>query len=317
MYGGDFSGFKNSSGAVIPIYDPLTQCGQYSNAACGSSTIQRQAFPANKIPASRIDPVAAKMVAFPLFSPPNLPGAPFTAIQNYGKNAASGGNNDQVNGRFDYTVTEKLRIFARYTRWASSNTPFIPFNNGIYGGDPYSPETYVTTEGVMGVTYLMTPSTVLDVRASYGRWNYLRTQPFTGISMTNTFGLPAYMDQQLPIIHGGPSTSVPSFTIGNYTPLPGQPGYNNSLIFSIDNDYVLTPTFSWIKGRHTYKFGADFRDMQNNYYQAPGGAPSPSTTLPLLRTLSTRAPAAMVLRRCSWDTAPVALCFRLHCLGNL
>ena len=89
--------------------------------------------------------------------------------------------------------------------------------------------------------------------------------------MTNAFGLPAYMDQQLPIIHGGPGTSVPSYTIGNYTALPGQPGYNNSLIFSIDNDYVLTPTFSWVKGRHTYKFGADFRDMQNNYYQAPGG----------------------------------------------
>ena len=89
--------------------------------------------------------------------------------------------------------------------------------------------------------------------------------------MAKTFGLPSYMDQLLPIIHGGPGTSVPSYTIGNYTPLPGQPGYNNSLIFSIDNDYVLTPTFSWIKGRHTYKFGADFRDMQNNYYQAPGG----------------------------------------------
>jgi hypothetical protein len=271
MYGGDFSGFKNSSGAVIPIYDPLTQCGQYNNSACGSSTIQRQTFPGNKIPASRIDPVAAKMVAFPIFAPPNLPGAPFTAVQNYGKNAASGGNNDQVNGRFDYTASDKLRVFGRYTRWASSNTPFIPFNNGIYGGDPYSPESYVTTEGVMGVTYLITPSMILDVRGSYGRWNYLRTQPFTGISMSDKFGLPAYMDQQLPIIHGGPGTSVPSYTIGNYTPLPGQPGYSNSLIFSIDNDYVLTPTFSWVKGRHTYKFGADFRDMQNNYYQASGG----------------------------------------------
>jgi len=271
MYGGDFSGYKNASGAVIPIYDPLTQCGQYSNPACGTGTVQRTPFTGNIIPPSRINPVAAKMLAFPIFAQPNLPGQPFTAIQNYGKNAASGGNNDQVNGRFDYTVTDKIRIFARYSRWASSNTPFIPFNNGIYGGDPYSPETYVTTEGVAGVTYLITPSIVLDVRASYGRWNYLRVQPFTGISMASTFGLPAYMDQQLPIIHGGPGTSVPSYSIGNYTPLPGQPGYNNALITSIDNDYVLTPSLSWVKGRHTFKFGADFRDLQNNYYQATGG----------------------------------------------
>jgi carboxypeptidase family protein len=271
MNTGDFSGYKNASGAVIPIYDPLTQCGQYSNAACGTGTIQRQPFPGNIIPANRINPVAAKIVAFPMFSPPNQPGQPFTQNINYSKNAASGGNNNQYNGRFDYSATDTLRAFGRYSRWSSSNTPFIPFNNGIYGGDPYSPETYVTTEYVLGVTYLISPKTVLDIRASYGRWNYLRIQPYTGINMNQTFGFPAYMDQQLPIIHGGPGTSVPSFSIGNYTALSGQPGYNNSLIFSIDDDYVLTPTLSKIIGRHTLKFGADIRDLQNNYYQAPGG----------------------------------------------
>jgi hypothetical protein len=271
MNTGDFSGYKNASGAVIPIYDPLTQCGQYNNAACGSSTVQRTPFPGNIIPASRIDPVAAKIVAFPMFSPPNQPGQPFTQNINYSKNAASGGNNDQVNGRFDYTINSKARLFARYSRWASSNTPFIPFNNGIYGGDPYSPETYVTTEGVVGMTYLLSSTTVLDIRASYGRWNYLRIQPYTGINLNKTFGFPTYMDTQLPIIHGGPTTSVPSFSIGNYTALAGQPGYNNSLIFSVDDDYVLTPTLSKIVGRHTLKFGADWRDLQNNYYQAPGG----------------------------------------------
>jgi hypothetical protein len=271
MYTGDFSGYKNASGAVIPIYDPMTQCGQYGNAACGTGTVQRQPFPGNIIPANRINPVAAKIVAFPMFSPPNQPGQPFTQNINYSKNAASGGNNNQYNGRFDYSATDKLRAFGRYSRWSSSNTPFIPFNNGIYGGDPYSPETYVTTEYVLGVTYLISPKTVLDVRASYGRWNYLRIQPYTGINMNQTFGFPAYMDQQLPIIHGGPGTSVPSFSIGNYTALSGQPGYNNSLIFSIDDDYVLTPTLSKVVGRHTLKFGADLRDLQNNYYQAPGG----------------------------------------------
>jgi hypothetical protein len=271
MYTGDFSGYKNASGAVIPIYDPLTQCGQFNNAACGTATVQRTPFPGNIIPASRINSVSAKIVAFPMFSPPNQPGQPFTQNINYSKNAASGGNNFQYNARVDYTVNAKTRVFARYSRWASNNTPFIPFNNGIYGGDPYSPETYVTTEGVVGATYLITPTTVLDIRASYGRWNYLRIQPYTGINMAQTFGFPAYMDSQIPIIHGGPGTSVPSFSIGNYTALSGQPGFNNSLIFSVDDDYVLTPTLSKIVGRHTLKFGADWRDLQNNYYQAPGG----------------------------------------------
>jgi hypothetical protein len=225
MYGGDFSGYRNASGAIIPIYDPLTQCGTGSNGACVTGqTVQRTQFPGNTIPASRINPVAAKMLAFPIFANPNQPGAPNTAIGNYTRNATSGGDNDQYNGRFDWTVTEKLRAFGRYSRWSSANTPFDPFGNGIYGGDPYSPETFVTTQGVLGVTWLPAPTVVLDVRASYGRWNYLRTQPFTGINMNKTFGLPTSFDTQLPILHGiANETSVPSYSIGNYTPLPGQP----------------------------------------------------------------------------------------------
>ena len=272
MYGGDFSGYRNASGAIIPIYDPLTQCGKYANAACGTSTIQREPFPGNIIPANRINPVAAKIVAFPIYAPPNQPGQAFTSNINYSKNAVSGGDNDQYNARLDWAASEKVRTFGRYTRWSSANTPFVPFNNGIYGGDPYSPETFTTTQAVAGVTYVIRPTTILDVRASYGRWNYLRVQPFTGINMAKTFGFPAYMDEQLPLLHGiANETSVPSFSIGNYTPLAGQPGYNNSKIFSIDDDYVLSPTLTKVAGRHTFKFGADWRDMQNNYYQASGG----------------------------------------------
>ncbi len=87
----------------------------------------------------------------------------------------------------------------------------------------------------------------------------------TGISLSNTFGFPTYMDQQLPIIHGGPTTSIPSFTITGYNPVSGLH------IVSTENDYVLTPNLSWVKGKHTFKFGADWRNMQNTYYQTFDG----------------------------------------------
>ena len=76
--GGDFSGFLNASGAQVPIYDPLTQCGAYSNPACGSGTVQRTRFPGNRIPASRINPVAAKFLAFPEYGLPNTAGQLYT-----------------------------------------------------------------------------------------------------------------------------------------------------------------------------------------------------------------------------------------------
>jgi hypothetical protein len=143
--------------------------------------------------------------------------------------------------------------------------PFAPFGNGIYANDPYSPEYFTTTQGLAGATYVINASTVLDIRASYTRFPYGRSQSYDGISLSNTFGFPSYMDQQLPIIHGGPTTSIPSFTITGYNPVSGLH------IVSTENDYVLTPNLSWVKGKHTFKFGADWRNMQNAYYQTFDG----------------------------------------------
>ena len=282
MYNGDFSGYKNASGGVIPIYDPLTQCGTTGNnpcpggvaAAAYSAGVARQPFPGNLIPQSRFNPVAAKILAFPLDASPNLPGQAFTAVNNYSTTCTIGGNNDQVNGRLDDTVTDKLRVFARYSRWASLNHACTPMNNGIYANDPYSPESFTTTQAVVGVTYLITPTLVLDVRASYNRFPYDRLESFPNISLSKTFGFPAYMDQQIPIIHGGPGTSIPSFGISGYTTASGLH------ILSTEDDYLLTPNLSWVKGKHTLKFGADWRDFQSTYYQTfDGGSFSFSNTI--------------------------------------
>ena len=266
MYRGDFSGYRNAQGAVIPIYDPLSQCGTRNNNACApGQVIQRTPFPGNIIPASRINPVSAKLLGFPLMALPNLPGQPFTHNFNFSALAVQGGNNDQVNGRWDYNVNEKLRVFTRFSRWSSQTLPFAPFGNGIYANDPYAPEFFTTTQGLAGATYVISPSVVLDIRASYIRFPYGRAESYEGISLSNTFGFPAYMDQQLPMIHGGPTTSIPSFTITGYNPVSGLH------ILSTENDYVLTPNLSWVKGKHTFKFGADWRNMQNTYYQTFDG----------------------------------------------
>ena len=82
------------------------------------------------------------------------------------------------------------------------------------------------------------------------------------------------MDEQLPIIHSGPGTSIPSVSIGGYNTASGLH------ILSTENDYLLTPNLSWVRGKHTLKFGADWRDMQNGYYQTfDGGSFSFTTAL--------------------------------------
>ena len=266
MYNGDFSNYRNASNVVIPIYDPLTQCGTGNNAACVSGqTVQRQVFPGNQIPKNRINPVSAKIFGFPLMANPNGPGQAFTHNFNYSALAAQGGNNDQENARSDYNVTDKLRMFGRYSRWSSQSVPFAPFGNGIYANDPYAPEFFTTSQVLLGATYLLKSNMVLDIRASYSRFPYGRAESYEGINLNQTFGFPKYMDEQLPIIHSGPTTSIPSIGVGGYTTASGLH------ILSTENDYLLTPNLSWVKGKHTFKLGADWRNMQNTYYQTFDG----------------------------------------------
>ena len=266
MYGGDFSGYRNSSNVMIPIYDPLTQCGTGSNGACVSGqTEQRTPFADNRIPADRLDPIAKKIFGFPLIAAPNQEGAAYTHNYNYSKLASMGGNNDQYTLRYDYTVSSNLRVFTRFSHWGSESLPFAPFGNGIYANDPYAPEHFTTTQAIAGATYLLSPTIILDIRAAYMRFPYGRYESYEGINLHDTFGFPTYMDEQLPIIHGGPGTSIPAISVGGYSTASGLH------IISTENDYLLTPNLSWAKGRHTMKFGADWRVMQNTYYQTFDG----------------------------------------------
>jgi hypothetical protein len=272
MNSGDFSEFRNASGAQIPIFDPATQCGAFGNPECAAgAAVQRLQFPGNIIPASRINPVARRLNEFPLHQPPNLPGAPFTNLFNYSKNISSGGDNDQYNGRVDYSISEKMRLFGRFTRWSNANTPAILFDNGVYAGDPFSPETFITKQAVAGFTYLMRPSMIFDLRASYGRWNYERIAPHRGIDMADRFGFPSYFRNLPELRQVAGETGYPQITLSTYTHT--NPGPFNGHIFSVDNTYVMLPSFTWVNGKHQWKFGADLRNFRNNYYQlAPGGA---------------------------------------------
>ena len=60
---GDFSGLRDGAGNLIPIYDPATRVFD----AAGNVLQAPTAFPGNRIPANRIDPVSQKLLAyFPL-----------------------------------------------------------------------------------------------------------------------------------------------------------------------------------------------------------------------------------------------------------
>ena len=261
---GDFSNYRDASGNVIPIYDPLTSsCGQIGNPCGANQQPTRQQFPGNIIPPNRIDPVASYFSQNNrIFAAPNTAGTPNTDQFNFFTNASVGGNNDQLNFRTDWNVSDKQRVFARFTRWGFDELPQDPYQNQTYWFD-LDPQNFVTDSIVLGDTYTINPTTIFDFRVSYLRFNYFQGPPksITGLDQT-TFGFPSYMNALPPELRTYPAFAFPDFGTGG-----------TQIISSVNNNYVISPSLTKIYRRHTLKIGAELRRQDSNYYQeaSPAG----------------------------------------------
>jgi len=256
---GDFSNLKNAAGALIPVYDPLTQCGAHGNPACASGvTDQRTPFANNQIPANRFDSVSKNVVAFPYWAKPNTQGRANTNQFNYSNQTSLGGNSDQLNFRGDHTWSDKQRWFGRYTWWESLNKAAETYKNGLVSGDPVPPEYFLTQQAVFGDTYLFSPTTIFDVRLSYMRWYNDRTPGTLGIDLT-TLGFPRSFKDGLPTDR----VTVPRFGLSS----PTYDAVGTGSIGARTNNYTISTTLTKIAGKHTWKFGAELRRLEDNYWQ--------------------------------------------------
>ena len=268
MKRGDFSDYRNvGTGALVPIYDPWTQCGINNpgtgafNGDCGAPGVpNRQQFPNNIIPSNRISPIAKRYLEFPVYAEPTVAGRWRT--ENWEKNASVGGDNDQLSFRGDYNVSQNQRIIGRYTRFESTNLPVDLYGNGQRQGDPYSPEHFVTTQVMAADTHTFNSSTVLDVRFGFLRWDYDRVPGNIGINLTSSFGLPTVPYGQISERSGIPNMeSIPTIGAGSNSFI------STGLLYAVNNTYSVTPTLTKLAGAHTLKMGGNIMWATEDYFQ--------------------------------------------------
>ena len=254
MRAGDFSDFRNqTTGAVVPIYDPWTQCGINNpgsgayNGDCGTVPNRLQ-FPGNIIPSNRINPIARSLLAFPIYADPTVSGP--WRNNNYETNAQIGGDNNQLNFRGDYNASQNVRMIGRYTRMDSTNAPVDLYGNGQLNGDPYSPEHFITTQAMLASTWTLNSTTVFDARFGFLRWDYDREPGNLGINLTQQFGFAQTPYGEISQRSGIPGMeTIPSIAVTNNNTI------NTGLIYADDRTYTFTPTLTKIKGDHTHQGG--------------------------------------------------------------
>ena len=267
---GDFSAWAANN----PIYNPFCTVG---TAGCNSNGIQddltqRHQFSYNGQPnvidPSLISPVAQALlnyVPLPLPAMENAPG-----YQPGQPNYAAGSNDifhgDALDVRVDYFHSDKLRLFDRYTF-----TQFHKEAPGLFGGAAGGPQLNpIGYTGVgdtrpqsnsFGVSYSIRPTLLLDIRQGWYKQR-INVEPLVTGAFATQAGAPGLN------IPGDPTTnSMPHFSInegsGNLDFGSGLYDNCNCPLIERMQQFQEIGNLTWIKGKHTFKFGPDFHYMQN------------------------------------------------------
>jgi hypothetical protein len=235
---GDFSGLRDGSGNLIPIYDPATRVFD----AAGNVLQAPTAFPGNIIPANRIHPVSQKLLAyFPL--PTQQVIGP-----NFVNNEARDVNADQITYRVDFTQGASTWMFRHSISHELGYDPFAIPNMGI------NTDTDVH-QLVFGNTRTLGSNKLNDARVGFGYLKNGHISPRANTdNVVKTLGINIPSDN--PLYWGVPNINI--------TGLSGLGEESDAPFINDDKTIQLVDNFTWTVGTHSVKFGGELRHVLYN-----------------------------------------------------
>lgn len=234
---GDFSQSRNNAGALLTIFDPLT------SQADGS----RSPFPGNVIPGGRIDTVGSNIAATFM--------QPTRAARFYGDNNLAGAGPlpsvaDQYFAKFDHQITN----------WWRASFSYLRYNSSEPGENPYptisSPDQWTLDRRVDAtqVNTTITPGSTWVIAARYGFNRF----PNIGLQKSQGFNV-ASLGFNNAFVRDIPSPTFPNVAMQTAYSL----GTNNNFNY-VHHSRNLGLTVSKYFGRHSVKFGYDYRKLNND-----------------------------------------------------
>lgn len=252
MLQGDFSKLVDAQGRAVTIYDPLT-----GNAG---NNYARTPFPDNKIPSSRLNPIAQKILGFQPKPNTKSPDRGYAQGNRFvGDNIAG---DDFYNWvlKIDQNIGAKHRMFARYAENDRTEDRNV---NGIFSGpgqDGQQPFKRVNHAGVFDHVGTMSPTLIFNYRLSFNRFEEFGYGAGNlGFNKT-TLGFPKSLVDQLP--H---EPLFGRYEFSDYNSLGRHQSRN------LTNTWAVHPSFTKIKGAHSFRAGVDMRWTQ--YIEQNQGQP--------------------------------------------
>jgi hypothetical protein len=262
---GDYSSLLSGSslgtdalGRAIPqggIYDMNTQ------RVAPNGGVVRDLFPGNIIPASRFDPAAKKLMD--LFPAPNqnltdrLPGA------NYLPTTGAKQDNDQFDIRIDHRLSDKDSLFGSVS-WSTENkfiTPPLPGALDAAGFNG-SEEQNLGRNAMISWTRVWSPTFLTETRVAFTRLVTQRYQTNSTVDQYKAFGIGGLNPTTGADRNGG----LPQIDMGGYSAFGGS---NWLPTKEYNNVWDFIQNVSITKGKHSIKFGYEYRPIKFPFFQVP------------------------------------------------
>lgn len=253
---GEYQGSRLRTGrspiSVIPT--AAQRAGDFSASAARIHDTTGDAFLNNIVPASRIDSVAAAVVA-------RYPQANRSGANNYQRQQSEVQDSDQFGLRLDHSFNQRQQLFGRWARVNDLTTPVSPLpdgsgriTSGPIGRSGTNADVFVAEHA-----WTVSPNFFHQLRFGHSRRSFQSAMLRTGRSPFEELGLP-----------GLPANSfadvLPTFAVDGFQQIGPTSNANADLETSVTE---IVDTLSSIRGSHSLKLGADIRLQRMNVLQ-PG-----------------------------------------------
>jgi hypothetical protein len=265
MIKGDFSGLLGTttrtdalgnSVLVGQIFDP-------ASTRTVNGQLVRDAFPNNKIPTTRFDPAAAKILSvYPAANQVITPGN--TPLNDYYTTTAGHQNTDQGDTRVDFKLSDKDSLFGTLS-WSNLSKLNVAPLPGALDGTPFNAVTEedLGRNAQMSYTRLWNPMLISETRVGFSRLVTSRVGANPSADLFTQFGIGGY--NPMTALNGG----LPQMQFDGNTTY-SQIGANDwlpSKEYSNVWDFVQNVAIN--RGPHALKFGAEFRPIKFPFFQVP------------------------------------------------
>lgn len=251
----DYEGTRSREGITRVTNVPTLQerNGNFSQSVFGipRDPTTGQPFQNGIIPAPFINPIGRAIAN--LYPLPNR-NVPFA---NYVSSPTQSDDNNHFDVRVDHRFNDVSTLAVRYS--FGDRNLFEPFTGPTFSLVPnYGDTVKRRSQNLMiGETQLFSPVFVNEVRFAFNRVASSVTQENAGRNINSSVGLPSLATN--PRDFGLSFISVPGFS-----PL-GHEGNNPQN--SVTNTFQILDTASYVLNNHVFKFGVDFRYVQQNAFR--------------------------------------------------